>query len=171
MGRARAGRSDTDCIEIEELHDGGLHALFHDAAESFEELVAKVMVGFALCPKTLRIEREGTRQVKSPRIKMPFVGRNEPRPSKDVAIGKRLNGNRAAIGADDFDPDPPLANEVELMRFLALSKYVTPRIESDIGSTSGDQGEMVFRQIFEKGMLSQYGFEVLHETSYDDDFD
>ncbi len=104
--------------------------------ESFQQFVSKVVIILAFSPQALSVECDRARQIQRFGIKVPTVGRNEPGPSEDISLAKRLDGDVTAFGREQLKRNTPLAYEIELVGLFSFVKDELILLESHVGGTT-----------------------------------
>src|SRR5574341_301496 len=137
-------------INIQKLQSRRLEALFHDVSESFQQFVAQVVVVFTFCAQAFSIQSNGARQLDRPRIKMPKVRRNQPRPTEYLARTQRLHGDRSALRGKNFHRDFAVANDVKLIRLLAFAAEKLSGVEAHVRGAADDELQMMRIEALQK---------------------
>src|SRR5512143_870274 len=112
MGSAGAIRLlNGKAINIQKLKSGSIKPLTQNRSESLEQLVAKIVILFAFCAKTLSVERDRSRHLNRSRIEAPMIRRDQPGPTENLAVFQSLNCQAAATRRENFEGDLSLTNQ------------------------------------------------------------
>ena len=99
-GRVRA-------VGVEQLLSSSLQATDDHFGHALHQFITKIMVLVAILAQPGAVEKDGFDRLQRPRIKMPVIGRKEPRPAQHVAGADRLDGDRGLVFAVGFKRDLP----------------------------------------------------------------
>jgi len=125
-------------IEIQQLQARCLEALLEDVRESLEQLIAEMVIFLAFGSQALAIQGNGAGDLHGPAIKMPIIGRNQPRPTDDLSLCNRLNRERASFSAVNLQRDLAVADDIKLVGFITFTKEPMVRYFMD-GNRAGQQ--------------------------------
>jgi hypothetical protein len=88
-------------------------------------------------PKTGPVESDGARRDDGSRVEPPAVGREQPRPAQNVAVRQGLDHDGPTVGRVNLESHIALADQVELVGFLALAKNELPGGKARVRSATG----------------------------------
>jgi hypothetical protein len=112
-----------------------------------------VVIRLALITQALPIEDNGPCRLNGPRIEMPAVRRDHPRPAQEVAFPRRLEYERTTVCARYFQRDPAAANEIELMGLFTLSEDELIHVEANVAGAVSQQLNVPWFASIQEGMV------------------
>src|SRR5579884_2940069 len=155
--------SGADFINIQYLQPCGVQVFLDDGRKALQEMIVKIVVLLRFFAKALAIQRDRSCQFHSMRVKNPAVRRDQPGPAKDLAFADGLDLHRTPAGDKHLQCDQSLANQIKVVRLLALAEYEFPCIEPDIGRASYNEVQMMLVKALKKRMLGKNRSKCLHD--------
>jgi hypothetical protein len=78
--------SSPNGVNVEQLETRRLQPLFHNLAETFQNLVSEIVILLALRAQTFPIKRNRAHRFNGVRVKFSLVGRQQPRPAQNLSL-------------------------------------------------------------------------------------
>ncbi len=142
-------------VDVEQLKARAIEVLMHLVEKALDQLVAQVVVGFALRAQAISVELDRAHLLDRARVELPLVGRIEPRPSQDLARVDGLNPVRAAAGYVDLQRNPAGPDQVRSIGFIALPEQKLAGVKADVRCASGQKLQVPFGETAQEAMLAQ----------------